>query len=133
MSNLIEELKNEHKIILDILGQVKTLGISSVSGQEKLLSAIDLLIGHMKKEDDNYYPELKRAAENNKDLMIMVDYFIKDMENVSKKAMSIFDKYSQGGDEADFAGDITLLYMTLKDRIRIEEKTLFAKFSQLNK
>jgi hemerythrin-like domain-containing protein len=133
MSNLIEELKNEHKIILEILDQVKTLGISSASGQKKLLSAKDLLIAHMKKEDEQYYPALKSAAENNKDLMIMLDYFIKDMEDVSNKAMCLFDKYSQGGDEADFAGDITLLYMTLKDRIRTEEKTLFKKFSQLNK
>ena len=132
MSNLIEELKNEHKIILEILDQVKTLGISSTSGQEKLLSAKDLLIAHMKKEDEHYYPALKRAAENNKDLRIMLDYFVRDMEDVSKKAMCLFDKYSQGGNEADFAGDVTLLYMTLKDRIRTEEHTLFEKFNQLN-
>jgi hypothetical protein len=111
---------------------VKTLGISSASGQEKLLSAKDLLIAHMKKEDEQYYPALKRAAENNKDLVIMLDYFVKNMEAVSKKAMCLFDKYSQGGNEADFAGDVTLLYMTLKDRIRTEEHTLFEKFNQLN-
>jgi iron-sulfur cluster repair protein YtfE (RIC family) len=133
MSNLIEELKNEHKIILKILDEVKTFGISSASGQEKLLSAKDLLIAHMKKEDEQYYPALKRAAENNKDFRIMLDYFVSDMEDVSKKAMSLFDKYSQGGDETDFAGDVKLLYLTLKDRIRIEEKTLFEKFSRPNK
>jgi len=133
MSNLIEEFKNEHKIILEILDQVKTLGISSASGQEKLLSAKDLLIAHMKKEDEKYYPALKRAAENNKEIMIMLDYFIKDMEDVSKKAMFLFNKYSQGGDEADFAGDVKILYMTLKDRILTEEKTLFEKFGQPNK
>ena len=130
MSNLIEDLKNEHKIILRILDEMKTFGISSPSGQEKLLSAKGLLIAHMKKEDDQYYPALKRAAENNKDLKIMMDYFIKDMEDVSKKAMCLFDKYSQGGDETDFSGDVTLLYMTLKDRIRTEEHTLFEKFGQ---
>ena len=133
MPNLIEELKNEHKIILRILDEMKTFGISSPSGQEKLLSAKGLLIAHMKKEDDQYYPSLKRAAKNNKDLKIMMDYFIKDMEDVSKKAMCLFDKCSRGGDEEDFAGDVTLLYMTLKDRIRIEEKTLFEKFSQPDK
>jgi hypothetical protein len=130
MSILIEELKNEHKIILRILDEMKTFGISSPTGQEKLLSAKGLLIAHMKKEDEQYYPALKRAAENSKDLKIMMDYFIKDMEDVSKKAICLFDKYLQGGDEADFAGDVTLLYMTLKDRIRIEEKTLFEKFGQ---
>jgi len=132
MTNLIEELKEEHKIILDILNQVKTLGISSKTGQEKLLSARDLLISHMNKEDERYYPALTRAAANNKDLKITLDYFIKDMEVVSKNAMDLFKKYSQGGDEAEFAGDVKLLYMTLKDRIRIEEDTLFKKFNQIS-
>jgi len=129
MIKLIEELKNEHKLILDILDQVKTLGISSRSGREKLLSARDLLIAHMTKEDEMYYPELRRAAENSRDLKIMLDYFLKDMEDVSNKAMHLFSKYSQGGDEAEFAGEIKLLYVTLRDRIQTEEHVLFSKFN----
>jgi hemerythrin HHE cation binding domain-containing protein len=131
MSNLIEELKREHKIILDILSQVRTLGISSKSGQEKLISARDLLMAHMAKEDEHYYPELRRAAEHNRDLKRMLDYFINDMDAVSKKAVHLFDKYAYGGDEAEFAGEIKMLYMTLKDRIRIEEETLFEKFNAI--
>ncbi len=131
MSNLIEELKDEHRSILEMLDQVKTAGISSRSGREKLLSARDLLKAHMTKEDEQYYPSLRRAAADNKELKVMLDYFVRDMENVSKKAMLVFDKYSQSGDEAEFAGEITMLYMMLKDRIRTEEKTLFAKFSDV--
>jgi hypothetical protein len=129
MIKLIEELKNEHKLILDILDQVKTLGISSRSGREKLLSARDLLIAHMTKEDEMYYSELRRAAENSRDLKIMLDYFLKDMEDVSNKAMHLFSKYSQGGDEAEFAGEIKLLYVMLRDRIQTEEHVLFSKFN----
>ncbi len=131
MSNLIEELKDEHKSILAILDQVKTAGISSRSGREKFLSARDLLKAHMTKEDEQYYPRLRRAAADNKELKMMLEYFVRDMENVSKKAMLVFDKYSQGGDEAEFAGEIKLLYMILKDRILTEEKTLFAKFNDV--
>ncbi len=131
MSNLIEELKNEHKNILDILDQVKKMGISSSSGREKLLSARDLLMAHMMKEDEQYYPKLRRAAASNEGLKVMLDYFIRDMENVSKKAMQLFDKYAQGGDEAEFAGEMKLLYVMLKDRVRTEENTLFTKFSDV--
>ena len=132
MSSLLEELKNEHRIMLDILDQVRHLGISSKTGQEKFLSIRDLLISHMKKEDERYYPELKRAAESNEALKLTLDYFVRDMEVVSQRAMQVFDKYAQGGTEKDFAGDLTLLYMTLKDRIRIEEETLFKKYSGWN-
>jgi hypothetical protein len=132
MSTLIEELKNEHRIILAVLDQVKTLGIASRTGQERLLSARELLIAHMNKEDEQYYATLKRAAENDPGLRMALDYFVRDMEEVSRKAMQLFSKYSKGGDEAEFAGDVKLLYMTLKDRIRTEEETLFKKFHRLS-
>ncbi len=131
MSNLIEELKIEHKTILDVLDEVKKLGISSKSGREKLLSARDLLTAHMTKEDEQYYPKLRQAAENNKDLKVTLDYFVSDMESVSKKAMQVFDKYSRGGNEAEFSGEIKMLYVLLKDRILTEENTLFMKFSDV--
>jgi len=133
MTDLIEELKNEHKIMLDILNEIKALGISSKNGQDKLVQAKDILLSHMNKEDTRYYPALRKAAENNKDLKVMLDYFVKDMEFVSKEAIHLFDKYSEGGSESDFASDFKLLYMTLKDRIRTEEETLFLKFNQLGK
>jgi len=53
------------------------------------------------------------------------------MEAVSRKARGLFDKYAEGGDEAEFAGEIKLLYVTLKDRILTEEETLFGKFPGL--
>jgi len=55
------------------------------------------------------------------------------MEIVSARAIHLFNKYAQGGDESDFAGDLKLLYITLKDRIHTEEKTLFNKFAPLVK
>ena len=128
MKNLIDELKSEHRTILAILGQIKALGISSQAGQEKLLAARDLLIAHMRKEDEHYYPTLKKAAESSKELKMLMDYFIADMQAVSKKAIGLFDKYAEGGDEAEFAGEIKLLYVTLKDKIQSEEETLFGKF-----
>jgi len=127
MSNLIDELKNEHRIMLDVLDQVKQLGISSVTGQEKFLSIRDLLISHMKKEDERYYPALQREAENNEALRVTLDYFAKDMEVVSRRAMQLFDKYARGGAETEFSSDVKLLYMLLRDRIQIEEDTLFKK------
>lgn len=133
MSDLIEELITEHKAILALLNEVKSLGILSKSGQQKFLSARDLLISHMNKEDEQYYPALIKAAENNKNLKIMLDYFITDMEVVSTRAMHLFNKYAQGEYGSDFAGDLKLLYITLKDRIHTEEETLFKKFSPLAK
>jgi hypothetical protein len=110
MSTLIQELKNEHAEILEVLGQVKALGISSQAGQERLLAARDLLLAHMRKEDERYYPGLRKAAESDRELTVLMKFFIADMEAVSAKAMRLFDRYARGGDEAEFAGEIKLLY-----------------------
>jgi hypothetical protein len=132
MSQLLEDLKNDHRVILDILDQVKTAGIISKAGQEKLLSAKAVLIAHMKKEDAGFYPALQKAAETNDALKRTVAYFVEDMENVSEKAMRVFDKLAREAPDEDIAGELKLLYVTLKDRIRTEEDILFKKYEQLN-
>jgi len=128
MTNLIEELKKEHRIMLDALSEVKKLGISSSTARERLLSTKNLLIAHITKEDEQYYSALRKAAENDKALKVMLDYFSEDMKAVSEKAMHFFEKYSQGGDETEFEGDIILFCMMLMDRISAEEKNLFRRF-----
>ena len=52
MSALIEELKREHTKIIDMLNEVKELGILSKEGQARLMSAKKCLVEHLKKEDE---------------------------------------------------------------------------------
>jgi iron-sulfur cluster repair protein YtfE (RIC family) len=131
MTGLMEELKNEHVLLLGILDEVKALGISSPAGRKRLLSAKDLLLSHITKEDERFYPALKKAAENNAELRRTLEYFAADMETVTKKAEKFFQKYAHGGSETEFGGDLKILYVTLKDRIRVEEEIIFAKHEQL--
>jgi hemerythrin-like domain-containing protein len=131
MSNLIDVLKDDHRQILEILEQVKKLGIETSTGREKLLSAKTLLLSHIRKEDERFYPALSQAAEQNDSLKHTLKYFSDDMEQVSRKAMDLFDKYAGGAFADEFPGEIKLLYMTLKDRIRTEEEVLFKKYEQI--
>ncbi len=133
MPRLLADLKEDHASILKILNEVKTLGIGSKAGQEKLLSAKTLLLSHIQKEDQHFYPVLHRAAEQNDGLKRTLMYFSDDMENVSRKAMDLFNKYAGGGSAEEFSGEITILYMTLKDRIRTEEEVLFRKYEELGR
>ncbi len=131
MTDLLDDLKDDHKLILEILDQVKALGIATATGREKLLSARDVLLSHMEKEDQLFYPALREAAKQNDDLGRVLSYFSEDMDRVSLKAMDVFNKYSGGASAEDFPGEITLLYITLKDRIRTEEEILFRRYEQL--
>ncbi len=62
MSVLIEELEKEHSEIVATLNDVKELGISSIEGQAKLMFAKVSLLAHIKKEEEQFYPVLRRQA-----------------------------------------------------------------------
>ena len=131
MSRLIDELEADHKIIADTLGKVKTLGISSEEGQKTLLAAKAGLLAHLAKEDRDLYPVLRKAAETDPSLQSTLDFYAKDMDEISSAALEFFAKYATGGEGLDFAKDFGRLVANLTQRIRKEETTLYKKYNEL--
>ena len=133
MSKLVEELKKDHGLIVDVLKEVKDLGIGSKQGRDKLLLAKNGLLAHLKKEDEQLYAVLKRAAENDPSLKRTLDVFAQDMGEISKFALNFFDKYSKSESSSlDFAKDFGNLFATLGARIRKEENILYNAYDKLN-
>ncbi len=133
MSNLVEELKKEHALIVEILNKVKDLGINSEEGQKMFISAKNGLLAHIKKEDELFYPLLYKAAESDADLKRTLDTFAKDMEVISKAVLEFFEKYSNGGSGLEFAKDFGKIYSKLSQRIFKEENIIYKKYNELEK
>ncbi len=131
MSNLVEELKKEHSVIVETLNKVKSLGITSEEGQNTLLAAKSGLLAHLRKEDEQLYPVLKKAAETDSNLNRTLDIFARDMEEVSKAVSEFFAKYSTGGSGIEFAEDLGELFAILSSRISKEENILYQKYDEL--
>jgi hypothetical protein len=131
MSSLIERLKQDHVGIVSALDHVKEGGIASADGKQKLFSVKAHLIAHLRREDDELYPVLKRAGELDVNLKRTIDIFAKDMEIVSSLALGFFDKYSQGSSGLDLARDFNKLYTILKTRVRKEEDILYLAYTQV--
>lgn len=131
MVNLIEELRNDHAKIVEVLTKVKELGITSKEGQDILLAAKEGLLAHLKKEDGRLYPPLRKAAEKNQALKRTLDRFAKDMEVTSRAALAFFQKYAQGGSDIEFAKDFGRLVGTLSIRIKREEEILLPEYEKL--
>jgi len=129
---LIEELKQEHLIILALLYEANEIGILSREVQTKLQSAKVGLLVHLKKEDEQLYPVLRKEAENNKELKATLDLFAMDMENVTKAAQEFFDKYSEGRLDKKFVGEFESLFVALDTRIRNEEDVLYEEYEKIN-
>ncbi len=128
MSALIEELKKDHSEIVDLLKEVKELGILSKEGQAKLLSAKAHLLKHLNKEDEQLYPVLRKKAEKNKQLQDALDLCVIDMENVSSVVQEFFDKYSRGVSEKELQKEFENLFVALGKRISNEEDILYDEY-----
>ncbi len=131
MSYFIEELTREHAVIAETLKKIKSLGISSKEGQKTLISAKSTLLAHLKKEDEQLYPVLKKAAKNDFNLDQTLDLFAKDMEGISKTALEFFEQYSGGGSGLEFAKNFGRLSAALTQRIFKEENILYKKYAEL--
>jgi len=153
MSQLIEELKADHAEIIDMLLRVKLLNIGSEDGQQKLMSAKNKLLEHLRREDAELYPTLNRVAKDDNQLKQYLDYSAKDMEEVSRKVLQFYAKYSEetskrveapkrkfafftkktsNNIQEEFLRDFEKLYLILLDRLGKEEKILFAAFEKVN-
>jgi iron-sulfur cluster repair protein YtfE (RIC family) len=131
---LIEDLKKEHADVAGLLKEVKRLGIGSREGKAKLLLAKDGLLSHLKKEDEQLYPVLKREAEKNPELKRTLDIFAQEMEKISGVVLSFFEKYSSATTSGlEFAKDLGGVFAGLETRIRREENILYKEYEKIKK
>jgi hypothetical protein len=131
MSKLVDELIKQHIDITDTLDKVKSLGIGTEEGQKTLLAAKNGLLAHLKKEDDELYPVLHKAAESDINLKRTLDMYAKDMDEISKTAFEFFEKYSTAEFGLEFAEDFGVLLGVLSQRIMKEEISLYKKYDKL--
>ncbi len=131
MSALVNELKEEHAMLVQILENVKQLGIGSREGKDCLASAKEALLSHLRKENEHLYPPLRRAAADNPHLRTLLDDFARDMESVETQTMRLFEDYLTGAPWLEFAREYGKVMFLLGTRIRREESMLYAEYEKL--
>lgn len=127
---LIRELRSDHARMLATLDRIKAAGVTSEEGQRLLREGKDLLLTHLRKEDERFYPVLHRAAQEDPALRRRLEAFAEDMREVSRNAIDFFDRYAQGGSGLGFARDFGRLYATLRQRQEKEERLLYPEFAR---
>ncbi len=130
MSKLVDELKSDHEKLAQVLSNALAKGPTK-EGLQLLNTSKAALLAHLKKEDTFLYPELKKAATNDKNLKSTLDTFAADMDKISKTAIDFFTKWEKGGDGVEFAKDIGNIISVLRSRIHREESTLYPAFDRI--
>jgi len=130
---LIDDLKKEHALVLEMLENAKNYGILSKNGQDSLISIKENLVAHLDKEEHELYPYLEKYAEKNEDFLETLKFFEKKMNYIADYARSFFDKYIGVEEELNFFTDFSVFFGLVKQRIRDEEEVIFKKYEELLK
>ncbi len=129
MSNLIQELIEEHNTLKELLSSV----YNYISSKEKKIEFVkklaDIVVAHISKEDKELYPFLNKEAEKDSNLKTKLDLFAKDWEGISKFANYYIEKYSDGQFTSEFPTDTAKLLSTLRQRMMKEEISLYSEYN----
>ena len=131
MSDYIKTWHKEHAQILEILFQVLQLHIFSQAGQMKLQELKRVLEAHLKSEDQNFYPVLRKAAETDPHLRRELFLFAADMDKIAAEATAFFRKAESDPLGKDIPAEFGRISIMIKSRISREENILMKEFEKL--
>ena len=92
MSKLVNELKQDHQAITNILLELKKVGASSTKGMKLLIQSKTSLLAHLTKEDKQLYPALYEKAQSDLSLKRTLDVFGAEMEKITEFVLDFYQK-----------------------------------------
>ncbi len=129
----IKTWHKEHSHILEVLTQIPHLDIFSRAGQMKVEELKRILEAHIKSEDQDFYPVLRKAAETDADLRRELFLFAADMDKIAEETREFFREYKKDPLGQDIPAEFGRISGLLKSRISREENILMKEFEKLTR
>lgn len=126
---LIEELKEDHRKLSELLVSLKGPGLGAEEKLKRLLEARSMLIAHLQKEEQQLYPALIEGAGPGS--YSMAGEFAKGMQSLSVEVNQYFDQCIKilESNNPTLDGFGTVL-AKLTTRIRREETILYPEYDK---
>ena len=131
MSEYVKNWKAEHVAIMDFLSSAVTLDISSKAGQAKMLEAKNLILKHLKSEDEVLYPMVKKVAREKVSMERMMEIFAKEMDELAPKVLEFFREYEANPMTKGLSSELYKLIGLLKVRIYAEENMFIKQYEAI--
>lgn len=128
---LSNTLHKQHQFLLDELEKINHIGIGESTAKARLIAIKDVLLAHLRLEDEELYPPLQTAALTHPSIQRTLETFAKEMEVVTTLALDFFAKYEHDDNWQDFPKDYGHLCGKLKIRIQREERFLYPLYDAL--
>jgi hypothetical protein len=129
---MIESIRREHSEIIDKLNKIKKIGINSKEGGDELLSLKDFILNHVRNEEKEFYPEIRKEAKHNKKLEEVLNEFDKDMDRILQYSLGFFDGYCTSN-RSNMPIVVETFIEVLRRRILREDSILIPLFKKLHK
>lgn len=129
MPDLIETLRAQHHEILDALTRLQSAGLGGAGAPDALQTLKGRLLAHLALEDRELYPELRRRAEQDREIAEMLRLFAADLDEVTGAATRFFADCDRGAAPMEIARGFGALIGRLRTRIRREEEILYRAYA----
>lgn len=129
--DLIRELNSDHAVLISKLDAIRKQQTLNAEVKSLLVEVRSLLIEHLGKEEEHFYPGMRKAAETNENLKEILQIMGTEMEAISAKALVTIDRWLAGEGQVNFTSQFDSFYSLLVDRIRREEHSLYSKYLKL--
>ena len=130
--DLIDILKREHRELLEQIKKIKREGIISNKAKENIFEFKNLLLKHLRREDDELYPFLNEVAKKNVNIDVMLRAYKNEINKIEEEALMFFNNIENKKlTSKEIEKEFDVMVTKLKIRIISEEKKLFPKYSNL--
>lgn len=128
MLDLIDELSAEHSDLSISFGNLERLDITSEESHKEFQSIKSSLLAHLRKENEELYPQLREISFNNLQLQRTLDWFMRDLARISAVLILFLDTYADGGSPLAFRRDFKRLNKILNALIKQEERIIYTEY-----
>ncbi len=144
--HLIRDLNAEHSILMATLEAIRARGALDGETRVLLARARAALVAHLDKEEREFYPVMRAAAEDNEVLRDTLRVMGQEMDAIAASALQAIDSWIDGvsgtggvsgtdgadnADSASFSESFDAFVSLLTDRIQREERSLYARYLKL--
>ncbi|MFV3128394.1 hemerythrin domain-containing protein [Niveispirillum sp. KHB5.9] len=131
MSRIVPQLKHDHAELRIVLDRVRQQGIGTAEGRQTLMAARELFVDHIRRENEEFYPDYRELARQDPARAATADQFSQEMVALGDQILGFFDKYQDGGSGMEFAIDFGRMHALLQSRWHKEEAILYARYEEM--
>ena len=131
---VVEKLEVQHVALLNIFKNIADEDLDYDVRLTKLRKSKEVLLAHLKQEDEEFYPVLREAAKEDKHLEWLLSTYDRIMETTVADALKFYDNYSDGWKHVKrhkFQFDLKDLMGLLQYRIEREESKLYPEYYRI--